>query len=337
MVRRHPIADIKIHGDTEDDMGSFTTFDKYQEALSSELSANTRIAYAKGWRRFVEYCREEGIDEPLAAEPEQVAQFFVQLATQPSPESGAMLSMGTVLLYKSAVTKQYLEAAKLSPTHHPLVRSTMKGLVRLRGSSGRAVDALRERHVEAMLQACPSTLLGQRDAAIIAVGFAAALRRSEICNLTVNDVEVIEDDAGRRMWITIRRSKTDQEGRGQKVAILAGRRICPIERLQLWLERSGITEGHLFQTMKRGGHLRGRAMHNSDVPRILKHYAELIGLDPKNIAGHSLRAGFVTSAAVHHARMDKIMEVTRHKNVGMVMRYIRDADSFTDHAGQGFL
>ena len=78
-------------------------------------------------------------------------------------------------------------------------------------------------------------------------------------------------------------------------------------------------------------------MHHSDIPRIVKHYAALIGLDPRAIAGHSLRAGFITSAAVHNARLDKIMAVSRHTNPSTVMRYIRDADAFADHAGQHFL
>ena len=78
-------------------------------------------------------------------------------------------------------------------------------------------------------------------------------------------------------------------------------------------------------------------MHHSDIPRIVKHYAASIGLNPKDIAGHSLRAGFVTSAAVHHARLDKIMAVTWHKSPATVMGYIRDVDAFVNHAGQGFL
>lgn len=71
--------------------------------------------------------------------------------------------------------------------------------------------------------------------------------------------------------------------------------------------------------------------------RLVKHYAAKIGLDPKEVAGHSLRAGFVTSAAAHHARLDKIMAVTRHTSPATVMQYIRDADAFTEHAGEAFL
>ena len=313
--------------------------DLQREALSSELSNNTRTAYQKGWSRFVGYCVEEHIADPLSVPPDEVARFFVHLATRPSPLSGVIPSMGTVTLYKSAVNKKYLEEGKPSPTNHPVVRSTLRGLARLKGSSSRRVEALREYHIEAMLQSCPYTLIGKRDAAVIAVGFAGALRRSEICNLNVDDVEILEskEKDEDRMWLTIRQSKTDQHGKGQRVAILDGRVVRPIRHLRLWLESSGIAKGPLFQTMRRGGHLRGKPMHHSDIPRILKHYAALIGLDPKDIAGHSLRAGFVTSAAVHHARLDKIMEVTRHKNPATVMRYIRDADAFADHAGQRFL
>ena len=310
-----------------------------KEALTSELSNNTRTAYEKGWSRFVGYCAEEHIADPLSAPPVEVALFFVHLATHPSPLSGVIPSMGTVTLYKSAVNKKYLEAGKPSPTNDQVVRSTLKGLARLKGSSSRRVEALREYHIEAMLESCPITLIGKRNAAIIAVGFAGALRRSEICNLNVDDVEFLDsrETDEDRMWVTIRQSKTDQHGKGQRVALLDGKVIHPIKRLRLWLDSSGITSGPLFQTMRRGGHLRGKPMHHSDIPRILKRYAALIGLDPKEIAGHSLRAGFVTSAAVHHARLDKIMEVTRHKNPATVMRYIRDADAFADHAGQCFL
>ena len=310
-----------------------------QEVLASELADNTRMAYGKGWRRFVDYCIAEQIDDPLSASPDEVARFLVYLATNANPLSGVIPSMGTVTLYRSAVNKKFVDAGKASPTNHPIVRSTLKGLARVKGSSSRRVEALREYHIEAMVQACPKTLIGRRDAAILAIGFAGALRRSEICDLSFHDVEFLESDEedGDRMWLTIRQSKTDQEGKGQRVAIVEGRGIRPIERLRLWLEQSGITKGPLFQTMRRGGHLRGRAMHHSDIPRIVKHYASVIGLQPEQISGHSLRAGFVTSAAAHHARLDKIMDVTRHRSPATVMGYIRDADAFADHAGRQFL
>ncbi len=315
-----------------------TGINVHEEALSSELSRNTRVAYHKGWRKFAEYCIAEGLGDPLSVPPREVAKFFVDLATHPNPQSGIIPSIGTVMLCKSAVNKRHTDEGRPSPTNDPIVRSTLRGLARIKACPSRKVEALREYHIEAMLEACPDSLIGSRDAAVIAVGFSGALRRSEICSLIVGDVEFLDSSGHEdRMWLTVRQSKTDQSGKGQRVAILDGRAIRPIHRLRRWLEDSGITEGPLFQTMRRGGHLRGKALHHSDIPRILKHYAGLVGLDPKDISGHSLRAGFVTSAAVHHARLDKIMAVTRHSNPATVMRYIRDADAFADHAGQYFL
>ncbi len=251
-----------------------------------------------------------------------------------------MLSIGTLVLYRSAINHKFIEAGIASPTNHPSVKATLRGLSRIKGSSCRQVMALREHHIENMLSFCDESLIGLRNAAIISLGFAGALRRSEICGLMVDDVEIIQQPDGqhsKQMILYIRKSKTDQEGRGQKIAIPDGKRLKPITRLQSWLETSKIVNGYLFQTMRRGGTLRGLPLHHSDIPRLVKHYAELIGLDPSNVSGHSLRAGFVTSAAVHNARLDKIMEVTRHTNPATVMKYIRDANSFSDHAGKNFL
>ena len=313
--------------------------DFHGKVISSALANNTRIAYDKGWQCFEGYCNEKRIN-PFLATPEEVADFMIKLATLPSLKSGKILSMGTVALYRSGINKKYTEAGKVSPANHPKVNAVLKGLARIKGTASRQVKALREYHIKKMLDQCDDTLIGHRNAAIIAIGFAGALRRSEICGLTMNDVEFIKP-AGvgdpNKMFIYIRKSKTDQQGKGQKIAIPEGKYLKPIQRLQDWLDASGITKGHLFQTMKRGGKLQGLPMHHSDIPRLVKYYAGLIGLDSKEVSGHSLRAGFVTSAVVHHARLDKIMEITRHSNPQTVMRYIRDADCFRDHAGEKFL
>jgi len=318
----------------------------YNHIIKSALAENTRIAYDKGWKRFYDFCKEKNYT-PLPADPSHVVEFLINQATQPVNSGGKFLSMGTVVLYHSAINRKHVDAGLLSPTRAPEVANVLRGLKRLKGTAPRQVKALREYQIESMLAAClsagkasGSTARGLRDAAIIAIGFAAALRRSEICNLKVDDIEFIDSIDGvslPKMFLYIRKSKTDQQGKGQKIAIPEGKKIKPIMRLKDWLNISGIHSGHVFQTLKRGGGLKGKKLHHSDVPRIIKHYAEQIGLDPSEVAGHSLRAGFVTSAAAHHARLDKIMEVTRHRNSSMVLKYIREADSFTDHAGTAFL
>ena len=205
---------------------ALTDRDLEREVLSSELSNNTRTAYQKGWSRFVDYCAAEHVTDPLSVPPDKIVRFFVNLATRPSPQSGVTLSMGTVVLYKSAVNKKYLEAGKPSPTNHPVVRSTLRGLARLKGSSSRRVEALREYHIEAMLQACPDTLIDNRDAAIIAVGFAGALRRSEICRLIVDDVEFLDPEEMMRTACGLRLASPRQTNRARD------------KGWRFWMERS---------------------------------------------------------------------------------------------------
>ena len=311
----------------------------FGEVLNSALADNTRIAYDKGWSFFQDYCAGAGID-PLDASPDQVAEFFVDVGCRAPQVNGKKLSISTLILYRCAINRQYVEARRPSPASHPSVTAVLKGLARLNGAAQRRVQALREHHILDMLEQCGSSLIGLRDAAIISLGFSAALRRSEICALTIDDIQIVpplNGDDTRKMFVHIRKSKTDQTGKGQRIAVPEGQRIQPIKHLEGWLRSAGITYGYLFQTMKRGGGLRGRPLHHADIPRLLKRYAGMIGLDPDEISGHSLRAGFVTSAAVHHARLDKIMEITRHSNPETLMRYIRDVELFKDHAGKDFL
>ena len=286
----------------------------------------------------------------MNAEPADVADFLVRLASRPrSPKAttrpGEPLAPGSIRICLAAINRKFRERDIDSPAHHPRVAAVLQALRRRSAGPGRQVRALREHEVARILEHCdllarrePYHLIAARDAALIAVGFAGALRRSEIRGLRIGDVEFLggpEETDG--MYVNIRRSMTDQFGTGQRFAIPDGKLIRPVSRLHAWLTLSGIDEGPVFQTMRRGGRLQGRALGRSDVPRLVKRYVGSIGLDPAEYSGHSLRAGFVTSAAAHHARLDKIMEVTRHKSTDMVLRYIRQADAFEDHAGAGFL
>ena len=319
------------------------------QALRTSLAENTRRAYRSGWQRFVVHCERKRVD-PRAATPDDVAKFLVAMAAgQRSPRTGTKtqgpLALGTIRICLAAINRRYGERNLESPARHLTVTSVFRGLGRLAGERPRQVKALREHEIVAILSCCDRLAaqrehraIATRDAAVIAVGFAGALRRSEICGLRLEDVEFL-DGAGeaRGLFLHVRRSKTDQFGKGQRVAIPEGTFIRPVERLRRWLALSGATAGPLFQTLWRGGRPRGKALHPTDIARLVKRWVSAIGLDPADYSGHSLRAGFVTSAAVHSARLDKIMEVTRHASAGMVLRYIRQADAFKDHAGAAFL
>lgn len=313
-------------------------------AIQTSLSPNTRRAYRAAWGRFVAYCDEFGID-PLAAKPDDVARLLARMASAPrSPRAttkkGEPVALGTIKILLAAINRRYRDERRPSPADDPQVANVLQGLGRLLPKQPRQVKALRASDLHGMLACCddlarqePYRTRAIRDAAVLAMGFAGALRRSEICGLRLVDLEFVPHG----VLVHIRKSKTDQLGEGQAVAVPGGDRIQPVKRIRAWLAVSGIMAGPLFQTLRRGGNLRGRRMDPSDIARIVKRYAEAVGLDPSKYSGHSLRAGFVTSAAAHRARLDKIMEVTRHTSPRMVMRYIRQASVFEDHAGAAFL
>lgn len=307
---------------------------EFGEALRrAARSKNTRAAYEKGWRRFVTWCQDVDVD-PQRARPEDVANFFVAMASVGRIGDGKPLALNTLRLYRSALNDQWSRMGLPSPASERCVDEVLRGLARLRGDTPRRVMALREYQILAMLNSCGTGLHGLRDAAVLSLGFAAALRRSELCQLRMEDLEHKERDG---MVVHIRRSKTDAKGIGQSVAVIEGKCIKPLVHLDSWLKASGISKGFVFQTLRRDGIASGCPLDPGDIARVVKRHARKIGLDPRKYSGHSLRAGFVTSAAVHHARIDKIMEITRHRNAEMVLKYIRDEESFVDHAGASFL
>jgi hypothetical protein len=116
--------------------------------------------------------------------------------------------------------------------------------------------------------------------------------------------------------VNIRRSKTNQEGHGETIAILRGVRICPVEAVQSWLARAEISSGFVFRSVLKGGKP-CPSLSAQCVALIVKRYAERAGLDPRGFSGHSLRAGFCTSTE-HGANVWKMMDVSRHKFIDVL-------------------
>jgi integrase len=209
----------------------------------------------------------------------------------------------------------------------------MKGIRRTLGiAPSRKMPATAERLL-AMIQNAPATLAGTRDRALLLLGFAGAFRRSELVALQVADIAFVSEG----MRVTIRRSKTDQEGAGQVIAVPRGKKSCPAEAVRAWLDAASIKEGPVFRSISKGGRPRASALTPHSVGLILKRYAVAAGLDPGEFGAHSLRAGFLTSAAAQGASIFKMMDVSRHKSADSLRGYVRDAEAFSDHAGADLL
>ena len=143
-----------------------------------------------------------------------------------------------------------------------------------------------------MLALCPDTLTGKRDRALLALGFAGAFRRSELCALEVADLAETPDG----LRVLIRRSKTDQEGQGQEVAIPRGYRLRPVEAVQTWLAAAEISTGPVFRPVLKGQRVQAVPLSPHSAAQIVKAYAERVGLDPG--ASPGTRCGRVCHAVV---------------------------------------
>jgi integrase len=181
-----------------------------------------------------------------------------------------------------------------------------------------------------MLKLCPAGMIGHRDRALLAFGFAGAFRRSELASLRVEDLTETPDG----LRVLIRRSKTDQEGRGQEIAIPRGCRLRPVEAVQTWLNSAA---GPVFRAVALGWRVSDRPLAHYSVSEIVKRYAARAGLDPATFAAHSLRSGFLTSAVEPGASIWKLSEVSRHRSLDTLRGYVRRVDLFKEHAGTAFL
>jgi site-specific recombinase XerD len=291
----------------------------------AEKSEATRRAYRGDFDAFRVWCTALGVS-PLPATAETVAAFLAAEARRGLKPS----SIGRRL---AAVRYAHKLAGHEPPTSSEAVRATMRGIRRTVGTAPVRKAPLTADHARAMASAAPDTLCGLRDRAVLLLGFAGAFRRSELVALDVADVESCDEG----LRIHIRRSKTDQEGQGATIAILRGSMACPVHALQAWLAAAAITEGPLFRPVAKGGRVETARLSDRSVAEIVKRHARMIGLDPAAYAGHSLRAGFLTSAAARGASIFKMMDVSRHKSVDTLRGYVRDAELFRDHAGAGLL
>jgi integrase len=219
------------------------------------------------------------------------------------------------------------------PTNAESVKATLRGIRRTVGIARRRKAPATANKAKAMARSVPDSLTGIRDRAILLLGFAGAFRRSELVALDVADLE--PSDSGLR--VTIRRSKVDQEGEGAIIAIAPGTTDCPTRALAAWLAAAAIGEGPVFRPINKVGKVSSTRLSDRSVANIVKQYAERVGLDAKMFSGHSLRSGFLTSAAANGASVFKMMDVSRHKSADTLRGYVQDAELFKNHAGAGLL
>ena len=294
----------------------------------------TRRVYRSAWRGYAAWCRSLG-REPLSGDPDLLAMYATRRA-----DLGVAVS--TLRVDLAAIRTAHLLAGVPLDLRHPRLAMVVEGITRGRGARpGRQAAPAVPAVLRLLLGACQpaSAALGARDRAMLLLGFGAALRRSELVALRLGDVASVP---GRGIRLLIRRSKTDQHGHGQDVAVWANATdplLCPLAALESWLGKRGQArdldgctaesarnERPLFCAVTKAGRPTGAALSDKAVARLVKNAAARAGLDPERYSGHSLRAGLATAAGDAGAALPDLMRQTRHKSTQVALAYLRPAD-----------
>jgi site-specific recombinase XerC len=219
--------------------------DQVREFIRASKAENTLRGYQSDWRNFCKWCETHGLT-PLPASAETVASFIAECA--------ARLRVGSIHRRLNAIAEAHKATGLESPTHHPMVKNTMKGIRRTLGTAPVQKAPTLTEDIKAMVEATDGGLMGVRDRALVLLGFAGAFRRSELVAMDLEDCTFGKDG----LTIMLRRSKTDQEGTGRKVGIPYGSNpeTCPVRNVQTWIEQAGITSGPLFRSINRHGQIR---------------------------------------------------------------------------------
>ena len=323
-------------------------------------SENTKRAYRADWADFTAWCDERAASA-LPATPETVT-LYVASRARATP-AGPGLRVSTLTRRLAAIGQIHKLAGHPSPASRqdePL-HSVWRGLVREKGLAPEKVapaltpdiaamvgaihaeiqaaeSALPDRALEPERAREATALRGKRDRALLLLGFAGALRRSELAAVRVSDVTVSPDG----LRLVIPKSKTDQERAGHVIGVAYGAHVatCPVRAYQSWVRAAGAALGRplagpAFRGVGRWGTLGGRGISAKTVARVVKARAAAAGLDPALYSGHSLRAGFATQAARSGKADRTIMKQTRHKSTRTLSEYVRDGRLFDDNPSEG--
>ncbi len=296
--------------------------------LAASRAPETLRKYKGAWAAFDSWANEQGVPA-LPASASVVVSYLGHLHAEG-------LAPASLRLALAALVDHHRRVGLPSP-RDPKINAFLRGLHRTVGAAPRnRKAALTPVELRRMAAALPQTISGLRDRALFLLAFSTALRRVNVVDLRVEDIERRREG----LLVHVRRSKTDQEGRGHVIAVHRGNLLCPVEAVEAWLEASRIRSGWMFRKIDRWGHLGDGRLDPGTVARLLKRAATRAGLDPdqvKRLAGHSFRSGHVTTAARAGAGLAEIASVTNHRRLDQVREYIRETDAFRVNTLAGML
>ena len=285
-------------------------------ARSADAPATLR-AYKADWAHYAAWCADKNL-VPVPAEPVTVGAYLASLGETHAPT--------TIRRRLSAIGKMHrFNDLPWNPAH-PDIQAPLRGVLRRHGRPVQKAAALTLVILRRLVDTCDRSNRGRRDRAMLLLGFAAALRRSELVALQVNDVS--EVSGGLRLRIG--RGKTDQEGQGAEIGIPRGRHAatCPEKAFQEWMAVAKRKAGPLFRKISRGDSIGNEALHPDAVRHILRRRAAMAGVVVEGfdrLSAHAMRVGFITEAYAGGVRDEDIMRHTRHRDLRTMRGYVQRA------------
>ena len=236
----------------------------YQAAADAPA---TLRAYAADLANFKGWCEAHGF-EPMPASPETVGAYLAA--------AGLGYALPTLRRRVAAIARAHRIAKHPLDTRHPAIRETLRGIARTHGQPARRSAALTTDEIRRLVEVCGDDLAGLRDRALLLIGFAGALRRSELVGLDVAHVRTTP--AGLRLMLP--RSKTDAAGEGAEIGITRGSQAetCPVRAFRAWLRAAEISDGPVFRRVTRWSTVGKKRLHPDAVRTILAKRAGAAGI-----------------------------------------------------------
>lgn len=297
--------------------------------LAAARADSTRLAYARAWARWAQWCALLHV-EPLPAAPEAVAAYLAELATGGK-------AVATIQGALAAILHAHRQHGVVLDGRHRTIATVLAGITRRCSRSIKRAAPLRLADLHSVINGIDGgDIRALRDRALLLLGFFGALRRSEIIALDVRSGPVRGNG---RSSIEVRPEGLLVHVTGSKASaatqtIAIPRRsdaLCAAEALRHYLAATGIAHGPLFRPVSKSGRLLARRLDATGVRHIL---AQRTG--GGQFTPHSLRAGFITCAAKANAPEHVIQRTSRHKSVDVLRSYIRHGDAFAGSAA-GYL
>ena len=281
--------------------------------IRSSKSVNTIRAYKSDFNHFVNFCKKNNF-KPLPADPKIVSFYITDLSSTSKVSTLKRRLASISVIHK--LKGHYIDIK------HPLIIENLMGIQRKKGVFQKSKKPILINELKEIISIIDNSEKDERkkarDKALMLIGFSGGFRRSELVNIDLEDLEFTKEG----VKIFLKRSKTDQSGKGMIKAIPYFKDInfCPIHSLKRWIEISQINKGLIFD------------ISDKMVAILIKKYLSEAGFDSEKYSGHSLRSGFATVAADSGADEKSIMTMTGHKTTQMVRRYIKETNLFKNNA-----